>query len=68
MENDGRSRKGHHIFRHRDAPNGLRVYEETGSLEEGKSADYSDPCADPLGDLRNFKKVCTSSRPAAKIG
>ena len=57
MEATGMSRKDIIISATETAAKALRIYNETGSLEAGKSADILLLYADPLQDLLNFKKV-----------
>jgi imidazolonepropionase-like amidohydrolase len=57
MEAAGVSRKDIIISATETAAKALRIYDETGSLETGKSADILVLDADPLHDLLNFKKV-----------
>lgn len=68
MENAGMSRKDIIVSATETAAKALQVYDETGSLEEGKSADILILDADPLEDLRNFKKVSTVIAAGRLIG
>jgi imidazolonepropionase-like amidohydrolase len=57
MENAGMSRKDIIISATETAAKAMQIWEETGSITEGKFADIIILEADPLDDLRNYKQI-----------